>query len=242
MRKLWRKLSGPTGQRLAIRREWPLAWRVGMIVVLVCLGLGLAIWIYDTGRRFAGFHEAETRAQIEELTLTVGKLSHDLDAAQRIADTSTARLQLEATTHEKLAGLVKNLENENARLKADLAVFETLAGADRAKPTLVISRVDVRPDDETGRYRYRMLVAKNGADSQRDFNGRLEFLVTVRRGAQTAIIKLPAQESDGAYEVTFRHFKRLEGVIHLPQGDVLESVEAKLVEGGRVKASQIFRP
>lgn len=242
MRKLWHKLTRSSGQRLAIRREWPLVWRVGAVLVLVCVALGLAFWIYDTGRRFAGFHEAETRAQIEELTLAVGKLSSDLEAAQRIADTSAARLQLEATTQEKLAGMVKGLEDENARLKADLAVFESLAGTDRTKPTLVISRVDVRPDDATGRYRYRMLVAKNGADSLRDFNGRLEFLVTVRRGAQTAIIKLPDQESDEAYAVTFRYFKRLEGVIHLSQGDVIESVEAKLVEAGRVRASQIFRP
>lgn len=242
MRKLWLKLSRPAGHRLSIRREWPLAWRIGVVVVLVCVTLGLAAWIYDAGRRSAGFHEAETRAQIEELTQSVGKLSRDLDAAQRIADTGAARLQMEVTTQEKLAGMVKSLEDENARLKADIAVFESLAGADRATPTLVISRVDVRPDDATGRYRYRMLVAKSGADSQRDFNGHLEFMVTVRRGVQTAIIKLPSHEFDAAYEVSFRYFKRLEGIIQLPQGDIIESVEAKLVEAGRVRASQMFRP
>jgi hypothetical protein len=219
-----------------------LAWRIGVIVVLVCVALGLAGWIYDAGRRFAGFHEAETRAQIEELTRTVDKLSRELDVAQGIADTGAARLQMEVTTQEKLAGMVKSLEDENARLKADVAVFESLAGTDRAKPTLVISRVDVRPDDPTGRYRYRMLVAKSGTDSQRDFNGHLEFLVTVRRGVQTVIIKLPAHDTDAAYEVSFRYFKRLEGIIQLSQGDVIESVEAKLVEAGRVRASQMFRP
>lgn len=242
MRNLWRKLFRPAGQRLAIRREWPLTWRIGLVVVLVCAALGSAVWIYDTGRRFAGFQEAETRAQIEELTLAADTLRRELESVQRIADTSSARLQMEATTQEKLAGMVKNLEDENARLKADIAVFESLAGADRTKPTLVISRVDVRPDDATGRYRYRMLVARSGADSQREFSGRLEFLVTVRRGVQTAIIKFPAQDSDAAHDVSFRYFKRLEGIIQLPRGDVIESVEAKLVEAGRVRASQMFRP
>ena len=54
-----RRRFGIAAPRVAVRSEvaWYLRW-VGLILVLAC-SAALAAWMYDAGRRFAGFDRSE---------------------------------------------------------------------------------------------------------------------------------------------------------------------------------------
>ena len=237
-----RKPTIATAGKLAIRPEWPLAWRIASVAGLVVAVVLVAFFSYDAGRQAAGYHESDARQSLENLSQTVTELRIELAGARKVADASESVVQMERTTHNRLAGIVKGLEEENARLKAELAVFERIAGGSGGKPEIVISRVDFRPENAAGSYRYRMLLARTGSPASREFNGQLEFLASVRRGNVTIVVKRPVSGVAPPIAVSFKQFTRVEGVLELGAIDALESVEVRLTEAGQVRASSVFRP
>ena len=59
-----RRRFGIAAPRVAVRSEvaWYLRW-LGLIVVLAC-SAALAAWMYDAGRRFAGFDRSEVEQEL----------------------------------------------------------------------------------------------------------------------------------------------------------------------------------
>ena len=136
---------------------------------------------------------------------------------------------------------VKALEEENTRLRENLAVFESLATSNGSTESLSITRLRVEPMGEPGRYRYRMLASWRGSEAKREFKGYLSFHVTMRQDSgRSAVIILPGEKERNAdkFAVSFKNFSSLEGSLDLPADAKVERVEARLLQGGLVKASQ----
>lgn len=237
-----RRLRGRFGisaPRVAIRTHLPWYWRALSIVVLAGVSLALAGWIYDAGQRFAGFHQGASAHEIAEMRERLGKLEFELEGARRVANSSESRLRIESTAQERLSAQIKNLEEENIRLKADLATFESLAGGQVGTAGLAISRLQIVPGGG-GQYRYRLLLAQTGDKKDKEFIGLLQFVATVQQGKETVMIQIPAagDPATDQYQVNFRYFRRLEGTFKLAAEDRILRVEARLIQGGIVKASQ----
>jgi len=237
-----RSRFGPAASRVSIRAELPFYLRALAVIVLAACALALAGWIYDTGRRFAGFHQEESAKELVGLHERVAQLEEELAEVSKVASSSDSRLRIESTTQDLLSKQLKVLEDENSRLKADLAMFENLAGGEVGGGPLVISRLQVVASPEPGQYRYRLLVAQKSDKKERDFKGSLQLMATVQRGTETVMIRFPSGDpADAArFAVTFRYFRRLEGSFNLPAGVKLVRVEARLIENGSIKASHIL--
>lgn len=169
----------------------------------------------------------------------VAKLEGDLDGALKIANASESRLRIESTSQERLAKQISALEEENSRLKADLATFESLAGGQTGNSGLAISRLQILPAG-AGQYRYSLLLAQTGDKKDKEFNGVIQLVAIVQRGKETAMIQIPAANDPAAsqFRVSFRHFRRLEGSFTAPGDALIKRVEARLMQDGVVKASQ----
>ena len=240
---IWRRLRsrfGVSAPKLAIRAELPFHWRALAVIVLAACSLALVGWIYDAGRRFAGFDQEKSAEELSSLRAHVVELEAELADLSKIANSSDSRLRIESTAQERLAKQLRTLEEENARLKADLAIFENLAGGEVGNGPLAISRLQVVSDGAPGQYRYRLLVAQNSEKKDREFKGSLQLVASVQRGAETAMIHFPAKDAVDAarFLVTFRYFRRLEGTFKIPVDAKLVRVEARLVEDGVVRATQ----
>lgn len=233
----WRSRLGIAAPRVAVRTEHPLHWRAVAVVVLTGLALAMAGWIYNAGLRFAGFHSEDSEQELAELRAQVQQLSRDLEQATSVASSSDSRLRIESTAHERLAAQIKALEAENSRLKADLAMFENLAGSDSGAPGLEISRVQVFREGPAGEYRFRLLIAQRGGE--KEFRGVLRLTVLAMRNNQSVLIEIPERndENSAQYAVVVRRFGRHEGVFKLDPGLQVRRVDARLLEGGVVKAS-----
>jgi hypothetical protein len=237
-----RRLRGRFGisaPRVAIRTHLPWYWRALSIVVLSGLSLALAGWIYDAGQRFAGFHQGDSEHEIAAMRERLAKLESELEGTRKVANSSESRLRIESTSLERLTAQIKALEEENIRLKADLATFESLAGGQVGNTGLAISRLQIVPGGG-GEYRYRLLLAQTGDKKDKEFNGMIQFIATVQQGKETVMIQIPAAGDPAAsqYQVHFRYFRRLEGTFKLAAEDRVLRVEARLIQDGAVKASQ----
>lgn len=240
---IWRRLRsrfGVSAPKVAIRAELPLYWRALAVIALAACSLALAGWVYDAGRRFAGFDQERSTEELSGLRARVTQLEAELGELSKIANSSDSRLRIESTAQERLAKQLRTLEEDNARLKADLAIFENLAGGEIGDGPLAISRLQVVSDGVPGQYRYRLLVAQKSDKNDREFKGGLQLAVSVQRGAETVMIHIPTSEAaeSARFLVTFRYFRRLEGTFKIPADAKLVRVEARLIENGVVRATQ----
>lgn len=238
-----RRLRGRFGiaaPRVAVRTHIPWYWRGLAIVVMSAVVLALAGWIYDTGRRFAGFDSSVSAQEVAALRARTHELDAELVRLRGVVDASESKLQIEQSTLHQVTGQVGKLEQENARLKEDLAAFENLARGEGKVGGLVLSRLRVEPTATPGQFRFHLVAALNGANKASEFNGMLKVVVNLQQAGKDVIMEFPTPNDPASaqYQVTIRHFRKLEGGFEVPPGARLKSVEARLIQGGVVKASQ----
>jgi len=231
---------GITAPKVAVRTAVPWYWRALAAVILGAVALLLALWIYDAGRRFAGFDRSESEQEISVLRDKLARLEAEASNLRGTAAAGASNLQIERTTLEQLTTQVQSLEAENTRLKEELAVFENLAGGEGKSDGVSISRLHVEPDAAPGRYRFSLLAALQGSLRGHDFTGALQVAVTLQQGNDNAIVAFPrAGDPDAArYSVSFRNFRRLTGFFQVPAEAKVKAVEVRLLQNGAVRAVQ----
>ena len=166
----------------------------------------------------------------------------ELDAARAelarlraIANAADSRVSIERTAQQTLAQQVRALEQENARVREELAMFEQmLVSEERHTQTLAIYRFKVEPDVLPGEYRYRLLLL-TPTDRPRP---RLQR--PPRAGGQ------PAGRGPECYDVAsrsrampqplnsrlaFKYFQRVEGTFRVNPKAKVESVQVRVYRG-----------
>jgi hypothetical protein len=243
MLRLLKRLRGRFGisaPKMTVRTHVAWYWRWLGMVAAIAVSLVMAAWLYDAGRRFAGFDRSETEQELSQLQAMVAKLEQETRQLRAIADASESRLKIEQSAQVQLGSQVKALEEQNTRLKEDLAFFENLTPvADK----LSIHRFKVEPDALPGEYRYRLLVLQGGR-RDREFQGSMQLVISLQENGRNGMIVVPDQASatDSAYKLGFKYFQRIEGTFRVPPGAKVLSVQARVLEQGsdQARASQSF--
>jgi len=241
-----RQRFGVNAPKLSIRTHIAWYWRALGAVVVLSLSLALSAWIYDTGRRFAGFHSEESARQIEGLQSQLAELGAEVLRLRVMAGAGESAVQIERTAQQQLSQQVQLLELENAKLKQDLAFFEGMlspTGARQEGP-VSINRLQVEPAGAPGKYRYRLLVVNNLPRQAKPFSGTLQLLLRMRVEDQDVMIEHPRSSDPGSQRISLeiRNFQRVEGEFSVSAGAVLKDVEARILQDGVVRVRQSVTP
>lgn len=237
-----RQRFGINAPQLAVRAQLAWHWRLLALAAALAFTLAVALAAYEFGRRGAGNFRLSVASEVAELERRVAVLDEEIVRLRALSAASESSLQIERVAQQQLAGQVRALEAENDGLRDDLAFFEGLIPASEAAPDTGprIHRLRVVRDGTSDRYHYRMLLVNDQRKADKEFRGSLQFRVAVRRADGDAMILLPADgaQPDDRFRVVFRRFQRLEGEFAMPAGTAVTAVEARLVEGGEVRARQ----
>ena len=238
LRKL-RKRFGITAPRVAVRAAvpWYLRW-LGIAIVLA-LAAAMALWMYDAGRRFAGFDRDQVEQQLTETKAELDTAHDELKRLSAIANAAGSQLAIERTARERLAQQIGTLEQQDGKLREDLAIFERMLTSDpRSAPALAIYRFEVTPDVLPGEFRYRMLLLTSGLQRDRQFDGRLELIVSMTEDGKSAIMKFPERTDTSAsvFHLQFKYFRRVEGTFRVAAKAKVESVQVRVYEGNSDQA------
>jgi hypothetical protein len=230
-----RQRFGIAAPKVSVRTHvpWYLRW-LGLAVALV-LSVALAAWTWDAGRRFAGFDRSEVDQELSAARAELDKQRAELERLRALANAADSKVAIERTAQQKLAQQIRTLEQENARVREELALFESMLASETAVAApLSVLRFKVEPDVLPGEFRYRLLLLASGPRRGRDFQGRLELAVTLTEDGRSAIITIPAQaESEGsAFRLSFKHFQRIDGSFRVSPKARVGSVQLRVYETG----------
>ena len=242
-----RQRFGIAAPKVAVRTHVAWYWRwLGLMLLLSC-SVAVAAWMYDAGRRFAGFDSTEAREELATLRAESAGMRAELERLRAIADAADSRLSIERTAQQKLGQQIRSMESENARLREELAIFESMLSSTDARvaQALTVLRFKVEPDVLPGEFRYRLLLLAPGGRREKDFQGRVELVVGVNDAGRSAIMTFPeAGEDTGPFRLAFRHFHRLEGTFRVSPKVKVESVQVRVYETGvgAVRATKSVTP
>lgn len=216
-----------------------LPWPVKAALIGVMLGLGgaVAMWAYDLGRSFTGFKPGATTQQLATFKERIDKLGAERDRFSSTVNAAESQLNIERSAQKQLAAQVQALEAENIRLKEDLAFFESLLPVNTGQGVAIrrLKAEMIAPNQ----LRYRLLVMQGGKGG-RNFAGDLQFTVTVVQGGKSAMMIFPQGNSSetGKYKLEFKYYQRIEGILTLPEGAVVKTIQARVLEKGQIRAQQ----
>ena len=232
---------GMLAPRMTVRAHIPWYWRALVTVFLLAAVIVLASWVYDVGRRFAGYDKSKADQELSALRERVETLESEAEHIRGSGSGNETSLQIERTAQQQLGEQVKKLEAENDRLREDLAAFENLASGQANNENIGINRLQVEPDSTAiGAYRYRMLLSAPVSHPDSEFKGRLQLVASFQQDGKTAIVNIPdaASPDSPKFLLSFKYFRRIEGSFTLPATAVLKKLEIRLMQGATVVASQ----
>lgn len=235
-RKLWLRRWSVSPARMTIKNHLP--WPLRVIVIAIVLGLSgaIAMWAYDLGRSFTGFKSGTSAVQLEEMQEQVEQVSAERDRFQTTVNAAESQLNIERSLQAQLGKQIKVLESENSKLKDDLAFFESLLPTDTGPQGITIRRLKVEMIEPT-QLRYRLLLMQGGKVA-RDFMGNYQLVVTLMQGDKSAMMTFPKPEASESFKLSFKHYQRVEGVLAVPEGAIVKSVQIKILEKGALRAQQ----
>jgi hypothetical protein len=238
-RNLWFRRLSISAPKMMIRSQLPLPMRFLFWVLVLGVAGAVALWAYDMGRSFAGLGPGANR-QVELLDNRVKELELDRERLISQLNAAASEINIERAAQKPLHDQIMALETDNTKLKEDLSFFESLLPTNTGAKGISIQRLAlelVNPNQ----VRYRVLVTQGGGKrDKRDFQGQLQLVVTVLQDGNSAMITFPKERSADMekYNFRFKHYQRLEGVLTLPPGATIKSVQARILEYGQVRAQQ----
>ena len=226
--KLLRRRLTISAPRMAVRSAlpWPLRWAVAAIVLGFCAAISL--WAFEFGKSIAGL-DSGAKEELLRLRADAQKLREERDKAQSVINTSASTLTAERAAQERLAAQIKSLEAENRQLRDDLGFFEKLIPASGSEAVAIRGlQAEVLAGTQL---KYQVLLiqpVKNAAE----FRGTLEVTLAGTLGGKPWMRDVPGGQ------LQFRQYRRVEGMVDLPQQAVVKNVSAKVVEGSVTRAVQ----
>jgi hypothetical protein len=214
---------------MAVRPDTPWYWRVAIFIFFV----GAVVWAVfglfarDSSRAEADREIAQLHQQLQRQETELTELRSKVAGSDRLQ-------QMDRAAAADLAKQAKSLTFENAKLKEDLAFFQSLmSSSGNRQATLAVNRFNLRPDAIAGEYRYQLLLVQTG-QRVREFSGTVQFVLDVQNEGRKLTLVLPAQGQSEArdYRLNFKYFQRVEGTFKLTPGSVLKGMQVRVFENG----------
>jgi hypothetical protein len=235
-RKRWLQRWSVAAPRMTIRNHLPWPLRAVFIAIVLGLGGAIALWTYDMGRNFTGFKPAVTKEQFADLQERLQQVGAERDRFQATVNAFDSRLNMEHALQAQLSKQIQSLEAENGRLKDDLSFFESLLPTDNNMQGIVIRRLKIEMVEPT-QLRYQLLMMQGGRRAP-DFVGNYQLIVTLVQNGKNAMITFPKPGAADKYTLSFAHYQRVEGLLPVPEGATVKSVQVKILQKGAVRAQQ----
>lgn len=235
MIRSFRRKFSISAPRLSVRPHvpWYVRWAI-LLPFLLLIGL-LVWWAYDSGLELAGFRRGQAEKELGELRERVLFLEgENAKQANQIA-AYERQGQIEQASSQGVQAQLKNLNDENTRLKEDLLFFENLPLTGAREAELSIHRLKIEADTLPGEYFCRMLLVQSVQQRGKAFQGSMQLVVNGEQDGKKVVLQFPQENSPSdvaAYQLSFKYYQRVDKGFKLPPEMKVESIQVRVFEKG----------
>ena len=235
IKKFWKRRLVASKMTINQHVPWPI--KFAFIAAVIGVGGAIAMWTYEMGRNFA-FGPKFSPEQISQLQEKVVDLTAERDKLLAAAATIESQQNIEKSVQKQLTDQINSLTAENNKIKDDLAFFESLMPSASRPQGITLQNAKVETAG-SAQLRYRALVMQGGK-AIREFSGEMHISLTLVQGGKPVMMEFPDPKAGDAakLKLSFKHYQRVEGVIALPEGAVVKSVQMTVLEKGELRAKQ----
>jgi len=235
LRKFERRFS-ISAQRLSVRPHipWYIRWIIAIPLVLV---VGSVVWwAYDSGLELAGFQRGQAVKDLESLRENVITLQDENAKLSNQAASFERQAQMEHAANQEIANQIKNLSDENIRLKENLSFFQNLPLAQgESESDLSILRLKVDRDSLPGEYYCRLILVQSVKQRGKAFQGSMQLIVNAIKDGKKIVLQFPREESSqdqAAYQLNFKYYQVIDKAFKVASDVVIENVQVRVFERG----------
>jgi hypothetical protein len=224
-----RRMFGITAERMAVRPDVPWYWRIAVVIFFMAAIGWAAFGILRRESR-----EADAERELAHMQQSLAQQNSELEQLRLKSVDAERQVQMDRAAAADLAKQVKTLTFENAKLKEDLAFFQSLMSSSGAREgSITVNRFKLQPESLAGEYRYQLLLVQTG-QRVREFHGTLQFVLDVQNAGRKLVLVLPPEGERDAHEyrLNFKFFQRVEGTFKLTPGSVLRGMQIRVYENG----------
>lgn len=231
--RLLRRRLTVSSPRMAVRSDlpWPLRW--ALIAVMLGFSAAICLWAFELGKNIAGI-EGHSSADVAKLHSEFAQLKKEYDEKLTRVNVSDSMITAEKAEKENLKSQVKKLESEIQALRDDLGFFQKLTqGANTETINIRGLNAELLGPNQL---QWQILIMQSVKNAP-EFNGQLVITLAGTKAGKPWSMNLPS----GAIPVSLTQYKRLEGIIELPNQVLVNSLTAKLISGGITKTVQTVK-
>ena len=227
--RLLRRRLTVSAPRMAIRSALPWPFRWAMAALMLGFSAAIALWAFEFGKDIAGL-DRQSKQDLAALRTEVTTLRAETEKSRSQLNVSDSLMVAERAEKENLKSQIKKLEVENQTLRDDLGFFQKLTSANQA------SAIGIRglaaELHGAGQLQWQALLIQPVRNAP-EFQGQLEVILSgSKAGKPWSMAARPEP-----VPVAFKQYLRVEGVVELPPQVVVQSISARLLQAGGVKAS-----
>jgi hypothetical protein len=233
LKKFTRKFS-ISAPRLSVRPHVPWYVRWAISLPFIFAAGTLVWWAYDSGLELAGFHRGQAEKELDGLRERVVILEGENLKLTNQHSSDERQAQIEHAAMQETLNQVKVLNEENVRIKEDLAFFQNLPLTSGREGELSIHKLKIEQDVLPGEYRCRMLLVQNVQQRGKEFQGSMQLLVTAKQGGEKVMLQFPLENSPdlAASQLNFKYYLRIDRAFKLSPDAHIESVQVRIFEKG----------
>lgn len=211
--------------------------------VLLMIGASLIV----AGAIAVAFHYGHWRSIVNSMGAASSKraiMDDYVDLRQHnevlIKDVAKLKRTVEIDQHARVdyQKTVSELQSQIADLKLELAFYRDILSSTEPEKGPHVRGFKLRDYGGGGRYQYRLVLTHVNKDDK-VANGRVDVEIRGRKSGtkkRLALADVSGPES-GDLAFNFKHFRRIEGVLQLPDGFAPEEVHVAVYEDGHKKSS-----
>ena len=193
-------------------------------------------WAYDSGLEFAGFHRGQAVKELEELRENLLTLQEENAKLSSQAASFERQAQMQHAANQEIAEQINALNDENIRLKENLAFFQNLPLAQSENESeLSILRFKVERDSLPGEYYCRLILVQSVKQRGKAFQGNMQIIVNAIQEGRKVVLQFPmegAAHELASYQLNFKYYQVIDRAFKVSPDITIENVQVRVFERG----------
>lgn len=218
VRRRLKRHFGVSAKHVLVRSQRPWYWRPLVMGLLILSGYMIGYW------QFAGGEFGSLLSNLERMARENQSMQAKIVQGER-------QLQVERAAQNTLAKELAGLQDEDMRLKEDVAFYRSILNENPGASELKFHSFKLSKGALDNQYDYHILLVQSGRHDK-IVQGNLKLTLGAMQAGKPVTLPLDDGTSARAIQINFKYYQRIDGSFIVPSNTTGHAVEASFIATG----------